>query len=169
MPLARRTGRPKKTPPGLSDMTSPSSKRRPEATVRALVVRDDTVLLVSNGGDFWYTPGGRIEYGEDAEEAVIRELKEETGLDGRLAGFSHVEQFFKPARGLHHINLYFYVDLVDPAQAMSLEDPDGQVALARFFDLEALKPLNVNPLHLKTGWWRERPFAPWAWKGADRA
>lgn len=145
------------------------SRPRPEATVRALVVHQNAVLLVSDDGGFWYTPGGRIEHGEDAEQAVIRELKEETGLDGRLAGFSHVEQFFKPAKGLHHINLYFYLDLVDSAQTMTLNDPDRQVTLARFFGMEELAGLNVNPAHLKIGWWRDRPVASSAWRGTDRA
>ena len=31
--------------------------------------------------DRWQIPGGQIEYGEDAEAAIMRELKEETGFD----------------------------------------------------------------------------------------
>lgn len=156
-------------PPHSSVKPQDLGSRRPEATVRALVVLNDSLLLVSNDGSFWYTPGGRIEHGENAEEAVIRELKEETGLDGRLAGFSHVEQFFKPAKGLHHINLYFYLDLVDSAQTMTLQDPDRQVTRARFFGMAEFAGLNVNPVHLKSGWWQERPIASSAWRGTDRA
>ncbi|HRC27274.1 MAG TPA: NUDIX domain-containing protein [Alphaproteobacteria bacterium] len=148
---------------------APLAPRRPEATVRALVVHDSRLLLVSNDGGFWYTPGGRIEHGEDAQIALVRELAEEVGLEARVAGFCHVEQFFKPSRDLHHINLYFWMDLTNPAQALRLEDPDRQVSMARFFSVEDLQGLEVNPRSLKDGWWRARTVRPSAWAPTDRA
>lgn len=50
------------------------------------IVHDDTgrLLLVRRGNEpargLWSVPGGRVEAGETAEEAVVRELEEETGL-----------------------------------------------------------------------------------------
>lgn len=51
---------------------------RPRAT--AVVVRDDRVLLVSDGAGIFMLPGGGIEPGERPEAAAARELHEETGL-----------------------------------------------------------------------------------------
>jgi ADP-ribose pyrophosphatase YjhB (NUDIX family) len=56
---------------------------RPAA--RAIVLDpDDRVLLVRfvfpSGTTFWATPGGGVEAGESTEDAVRRELAEETGL-----------------------------------------------------------------------------------------
>ena len=53
----------------------------------ALVVRDDKILSVQTYRSGRYInelPGGGIENGESPEEAAIRELKEECGLDGTI-------------------------------------------------------------------------------------
>jgi 8-oxo-dGTP diphosphatase len=58
----------------------------PEVAVGAIVVRDGRLLLVRRGRGAgigkWSVPGGRVEWGETLADAVVRELHEETGLDG---------------------------------------------------------------------------------------
>lgn len=50
----------------------------------AVVVHEGRVLLIRRGKEplrgRWLVPGGTVEWGETLEEAVVRELKEETGL-----------------------------------------------------------------------------------------
>jgi 8-oxo-dGTP diphosphatase len=59
---------------------------RPEVAVGAIVVDAGRLLLVQRGrgagAGLWSVPGGRVERGETLAEAVVRELQEETGLDG---------------------------------------------------------------------------------------
>lgn len=59
---------------------------RPEICVGAIAVSDDALLMVRRGhgpaAGRWSVPSGRIERGELAAEAVVRELAEETSLDG---------------------------------------------------------------------------------------
>ena len=52
------------------------------------------VLLIRRGtpprlGE-WSIPGGRIEWGERAEAAALRELEEETGVEGEILGLLDV-------------------------------------------------------------------------------
>lgn len=53
--------------------------------VGALIIKDGFVLLVKRGHEpgkgLWSIPGGLVELGETVRQAVVREVKEETGLD----------------------------------------------------------------------------------------
>lgn len=53
---------------------------------------DGYVLAISRGTDLsnWSLPGGKTEAGESFEEAALRELFEETGVDGRTGRLSPV-------------------------------------------------------------------------------
>lgn len=60
----------------------------PELCVGAVAVRDGSILLIRRGtppGEgLWSVPGGRVQRGETLADAVLRELREETGLDGKV-------------------------------------------------------------------------------------
>jgi 8-oxo-dGTP pyrophosphatase MutT (NUDIX family) len=51
-----------------------------EVTARALVVGRNRLLMVSDEGEYWYAPGGRLRPGETLLECAAREVAEETGL-----------------------------------------------------------------------------------------
>jgi mutator protein MutT len=58
----------------------------PEVCVGAIAVDAERLLLVRRGRGpaqgSWSVPGGRVEAGETLAEAVVRELAEETGIEG---------------------------------------------------------------------------------------
>jgi 8-oxo-dGTP diphosphatase len=68
--------------------------QRPIPAVGVVCLRDDHVLLIRRGtapriGE-WSLPGGRIEWGEAAPDAALRELREETGVEAELLGLIEV-------------------------------------------------------------------------------
>ena len=63
-----------------------------DLTVGACIIFDDKVLLMLHTKlDKWLFPGGHIELNESPDKAIVREVKEETGLDLKLLQYSDIE------------------------------------------------------------------------------
>ncbi len=77
-----------------------SVKARPVVSVGAVVWRGDDVLLIRRArAPFqgqWSIPGGKVEYGETLEDALLREVREETGVEIALTGLIGVYQSIEP-------------------------------------------------------------------------
>ena len=109
----------------------------PQVCVGAVVVQDDRLLLIRRGrgpaqGE-WSVPGGRVEAGELLAEAVVRELAEETGLEGvcgELIGW--VERV---GEGHHFVILDFAVTLLDPEAEPVAGDDAAEAAWVPLTDL----------------------------------
>jgi 8-oxo-dGTP diphosphatase len=98
------------------------------------------VLLIRRGrppkqGE-WSLPGGRIEPGERAMEAALRELREETGVEAEITGLIDVVDGLFPEAGRHYV-------LIDyAARWLSGEPVAGDDALeARFVALDKVGAL----------------------------
>lgn len=108
--------------------------RNPAPTVDTLIETPGGLVLIQRAHPplGWAIPGGFIDLGETAEEAAIREAKEETGLDITL-----IEQFAvysDPARDARRHTL----SIVFIARAEGVPRGGDDAASAHLFPLEAL-------------------------------
>jgi ADP-ribose pyrophosphatase YjhB (NUDIX family) len=64
-----------------------SNRQSPVIGVEAAVFRNDEILLIKRSDNgLWAVPGGLADFGENLPEGAVRELKEETGLTGKIVG-----------------------------------------------------------------------------------
>ena len=117
---------------------------------QGLVMREGRVLLQTPVGEAEYAlPGGHIELGETAAEALAREFMEETGAAVTVNGFAWAEENFFTINGQDYqqVALTFYVDLTD---ALPAEDFPGKEPHLRFHwvPVEELNKITVYPPNL---------------------
>ena len=101
------------------DICVPCGEGLVNLRVGAIIIRDGKFLMAGNRrNDYLYSVGGRIKFGETAEEAVVREVFEETGVKMSIdrLGFIH-ENYFRGdvpsnlGKLIYEISFYFYMDV----------------------------------------------------------
>lgn len=92
-----------------------------EVIARGIAIRDGKVLLCrAKGGSSTYLPGGHIEFGEKGKEALVREIKEEMGLDstaGEMIGVVE-NSFIQKGKPHQEINLVYTLSFEPMIAAM---------------------------------------------------
>ena len=96
-----------------------------EVIARGVCVQDGKILLCkAKGGATTYLPGGHIEFGETGRQALVREVKEELGVDAETGAFLGVVENAFNQHGKPHaeINLVYELKLPATTPARARED-----------------------------------------------
>ena len=119
--------------------------KHPLPGVGAIIIRRNKIVLVQRGRNplkgYWSLPGGLIEPGETIEAALIREVREETGLKVRAERlFEIFERIMPDAKGRpeYHYILHDYLCTVTGG-ALKAGDDAGVVAWIPRSELNSLQ------------------------------
>ncbi|MEM3793921.1 MAG: NUDIX hydrolase [Candidatus Bathyarchaeia archaeon] len=120
----------------------------PIPAVGAVIIHQGKVLLVKRGQDpsrgYWSIPGGVIELGEKAREAVKREVKEECGIEIEVGPVLEVvDSIYWDAEGRLRFH-YVIVDFLAYPKEFNIR-PSSDVEETRWFSLEELEETPLIP------------------------
>ena len=97
-----------------------------EVIARGVAVAGGRLLLCrAKGSATSYLPGGHVEFGETGREALVREIREELGVEAEAGGFLGVVEnsFMQHGRPHSEVNLVYELRFADiPAEPRSAED-----------------------------------------------
>jgi 8-oxo-dGTP diphosphatase len=122
--------------------------------VCGILIEHDRLLLVRHRGIgknevLWAPPGGGMNFGDSAEVNLVREFKEETGLNIKIERFLFTYEFLQPP--LHAIELFFKVKRIsgilrkgfDPEMNMD-EQIIEQIS---FMEIDQVRKIQSGSLH----------------------
>lgn len=115
----------------------------PKLDVRAFIVKDNKLLLVKERSDnLWTLPGGWIDVNESPSESVIREVREETGLNVRVTRLLALWDKLKhdhPPQWPHTYKVFFLCEIISGEMKDNLE-----ISEINFFSMDRLPNLSMH-------------------------
>ena len=127
-------------------------EKRPSA--RAIIIKDNKIAMVySKKYDYYKFPGGGIKSFETNEEALVREVKEEVGLEVILNSIREYGLVIRKEAGdIEDIfiqeNYYYFCDITNNIECQNLDDYEKEEGFTlRFVDASVAIMTNLNNNH----------------------
>ena len=112
--------------------------------VGGAVIKDDKLLMVRRasrrGRGNWQIPGGFVEQDETMEQAVVREVKEESGVTAEVVGVLGIRNRYDPDNG----NSTYVILALSPVSGEPAPD-EYEVDMAAYFSLAEIDSLEQVP------------------------
>ena len=123
-------------------------KIRPRVRVAGILIEGGRILLIEhtkNDKKYWLVPGGGVDWGESAAEALIREFKEETSLDIEVEKFLFISETIAPDKQKHVINLYFKIKKSENSSNIMKLGEEKILTDLRFIPEDEIKNIKLYP------------------------
>jgi len=116
------------------DMVAPCGEGLLNIRVGAIIIKDGKALMIkSKFGDYCYSVGGRVKFGETAQDAVIREVFEETGVRMTVDRLGYVNEVYfyndspqNYGKPVYEIAFCFYMNVPDGFDPVTDHILDGE-------------------------------------------
>ena len=141
------------------DITFDTDEGRFNYRVCAILLNGGRILAMHDErSPYYYLPGGRVKMGERAEDAVLREVREELGIEAKILRPLWLHQAFfnedVTRMDFHELCLYFLMDvsgtdLLMRGDAFTLQERRRTLAF-RWLPFDRLRDEYFYPLFLKT-------------------
>lgn len=126
-----------------------------KVATKVIIVKDGKVLMARDNkdADIWDLPGGRINVGENIEDGIKREVKEELGVNVNFNSMVYSENVIHTSTGTPHLFITCKVNMLDPEQPFMV--PSEELAEIMWVDRESfekIKTFDSCVRALKTFW-----------------
>ncbi len=118
---------------------------RPRIRVAAIIQHQDRLLCVQHSKGrkkYWLLPGGGIEFTERADEALIRELKEETNLDIEVQNLAFITESISFNKRTHIVHVVFFATVLGGTLALPNEK---RISGVKYLTLKELAKETLHP------------------------
>lgn len=120
--------------------------QHPVIGVGGIAIEEGRLLMVQRVrppyAGMWSLPGGKLDLGETLESALIREMREETGLDIAVSGYAGLlESIYPDNSNNHYVILDYFIKVLGGTL-----HPADDAADARWFELEEIPTIPTTPM-----------------------
>lgn len=119
----------------------------------AVIINDNRILMVTaDNVDYYYSIGGAVHLGEQAEQAVIREVYEEAGIRCSIDRLLFINEnfFIENGSNNHEISLYFLMKPVNPDEVKKESCSSGFKECLEWIPIKDLPYLKAYPSFFQT-------------------
>lgn len=129
----------------------------------AALIRNEKgeILLVrqkKNKKDYWLLPGGGIEFGESALQALERELKEELNIELENPAFLLLNENIDP-NGYKHLIQLIFVGAIKSGMTPEISKKERAIQEYRYFPISEIQNLEIRP-NIKSFLLTEKDWKP---------
>lgn len=124
-------------------------------SVYGCAIREGQVLLVKDARvNKWELPGGGVDQGETVEQALVREIKEETGLEADLTNLKLLHDvlgYYKPLELSHPWKTdrsYFSLEIKNPSGEILKDGNGDDISECKWTDLADIELITINEIDL---------------------
>lgn len=115
----------------------------------ALIFKNDCLLLQDDSfASYFYLPGGRVHYNETSAQALLREIREELKMEGKIEKLRFVCEsfFFEPTLKKHYHELCFYYEVT---LSQDIDD-ETMIDSSTFYwkEIDKLREVAFQPVEL---------------------